>query len=383
MKKILKSVLNYFFLYPRFIIVYCLLEIISVFLRYKPKFFKFVESEIGSITWVDGYLRRKRYFKNQYNSFCLFTGPHTANIFVNQLVEKHLSNAGVKIIKNKFINNLIEPIFFFNNKFLNNEYSIPSCKEYANLPKVNWLENNEKDLKKELADFFGIDKEDWFVCFFARDSYYDKKFRPNMKNVFELRNADINTFIPAMEFIASKGGYAIRVGSYNEQNLRINGNKHIINYSTFAEKEAKIDVLLMLLCEFAIGTGSGIMDIANLNDIPHGLVNQMQYINPQGMKYGSFIPKIFRKKSGEVLKLNEYEEIYKHYPKLTIQKHVQILQDNQLTYLNNSPEDLLQMTKDFYFKYIEKKEVPCLEESKMFNIKGLNIYEPFYLKYLK
>ena len=59
----------------------------------------------------------------------------------------------------------------------------------------------------------------------------------------------------------------------------------------------------MLICKFAIGTGSGIIDIANLNDIPHGLVNQMQYINLQGIKTGTFMPKIFIKSNGEVLKL--------------------------------------------------------------------------------
>ena len=109
----------------------------------------------------------------------------------------------------------------------------------------------------------------------------------------------------------------------------------------------------------------------------------MQYINTQGIKRGTFIPKIFIKSNGEVLKLNEYEMIYKNYPKLTIQKHVQILKDNELTYIDNTSEDILQLTKDFYFKYIEKKDIPSLDKTKMFNNNRLNIYEPFYLKYLK
>ncbi len=383
MRIILRSIINYFLLYPRFIIVYFFLKLISIFLKNNLKFFKYVESEIGSLTWIDGYLRRKKNSQNKDYSFCIFSGSHTANTFVNEMVEKHLKDNDVIIFKNKLINYLIDPIFFIENKFLSESYSHPTCNEYSKLSKINWLEGDEKIFKKELANTFGIKEDDWFVCFFARDNYYDEKFRPNMKDIFEIRNADINTFLPAMKFIASKGGYAIRIGNYNNKNLKFSKNSNIIDYSTFSKKSAKIDVLLMLICKFAIGTGSGIIDIANLNDIPHGLVNQMQYINLQGIKTGTFMPKIFIKSNGEVLKLNEYEMIYKNYPKLTIQKHIQILKNNELTYIDNTPEDILQLTKDFYYKYIEKKDIPSLDKSKMFNNKGLNIYEPFYLKYLK
>ena len=79
------------------------------------------------------------------------------------MVEKHLKDVGVIIFKNKLINHLIDPIFFFENKFLSEFYSHPTCYEYSKLSKINWLDGDEKNFKKELANTLEIKEHERYI----------------------------------------------------------------------------------------------------------------------------------------------------------------------------------------------------------------------------
>ena len=58
MKKIIRFFIKNLFLLPRFITIYILLEFISFFLK-KISFFEYAHSEIGSLIYIDGFLRKK------------------------------------------------------------------------------------------------------------------------------------------------------------------------------------------------------------------------------------------------------------------------------------------------------------------------------------
>lgn len=71
-------------------------------------------------------------------------------------------------------------------------------------------------------------------------------------------NADIKTYIKSINFLIDRGFVVITIGTPNNLSQSMEG---FINWSNSEHKDGKIDVLLLALCEFMIGTSSGPLSI--------------------------------------------------------------------------------------------------------------------------
>ena len=223
-----------------------------------------------------------------------------------------------------------------------------------------------------------MNEDSWFVCFFSRDSLYDDINRPGLSNLAKIRNSDIDTFVPAMKFIAESGGYAIRIGNQQKKKLNIKHDK-IIDYSFSDNKNPKTDFLLSYYAKFIIGCGSGIVEVSSMNDVPVGLVNYPFYRLFDASKILHFIPKIILDSDNKTISIKEY---INYVGNKDDQKYIsKVFRERQWHHQDNSSDDILLMTKLFYSKFILKNKVIELPDFNEFDDNGLKILKNFVKKY--
>lgn len=377
---IIKKLIKLYLSKINFFTVYFCVSIFFILSKKNIKFLDYLQSEIGSATWVDGFLRRiQNHNDKEYKYICIVSGNYTANQFFEKLRENQFKKYRVITIKNKILTKFLGGIFLYENNFTTNEMTMLNYYEFSNLKKIDWLEDNQDLFEEEIKKKLGMKKNDWFVCFFSRDDSYDKINRPKMTTSFQIRNTDIKTFLPAMDYITSEGGYAIRIGSTASEKL-INSNKKIIDYSFSTYQNQMNDFLLLYFCNYCVGTPSGILDLATLNDKPLVLVNNYEYMYMQNFNKGLFIPKLLLKKDGEFLTLKDYmKKIGKTY---SIDKLNNLINKYNLTYIDNSSDDILQITQEMFkilkdFNFQNKNLNFAHYDSK----NGLEIFKSFSQKY--
>lgn len=173
--------------------------------------------------------------------------------------------------------------------FHNNEYKLFS-EGRASLTFTEEEEAKGREGLKEL----GIDPDNsWFVCIFARDDAYMKKCHSYMDGSYHSdRNADIDTFVRAVKYIVRKGGYVVRMGHVVEKPLSFKHEK-VIDYAVSGRSEF-MDVYLTAKCRFFLGTSSGIMNLANIFNVPCVYVNFVPMGTVPPYKNTIYIPKKVR-----------------------------------------------------------------------------------------
>ena len=81
----------------------------------------------------------------------------------------------------------------------------------------------------------GIGADDWFVCMHARDTSYLREWRPEYADAWDkvdFKNASIESYVKAAEYIAAQGGFVLRYGAVVEKPFPVTDNPRIIDYAT-------------------------------------------------------------------------------------------------------------------------------------------------------
>ncbi|MFQ5771573.1 MAG: TIGR04372 family glycosyltransferase, partial [bacterium] len=117
--------------------------------------------------------------------------------------------------------------------FWDNEYY-----EFNNTePNLSFTISEEEEGKKLLRKM-GIDDNSWFVCFHSRDSvYFSNQWNELYSSAkdwsyHDYRNADIRNYLEAAKYIASLGGFAVRIGYGVGEELPDINNPRIIDYAS-------------------------------------------------------------------------------------------------------------------------------------------------------
>jgi putative glycosyltransferase (TIGR04372 family) len=107
---------------------------------------------------------------------------------------------------------------------------------------------------------FGAPVDAWFVCLHCRqDGYVDGEFQ-------SYRNADINSFIFAIEAITQRGGWVIIMG--DNKSIKLPPMERVIDYAHGNDKSDWKDIFLCAECKFFLGTSSGLSSVANVFGVP-------------------------------------------------------------------------------------------------------------------
>jgi putative glycosyltransferase (TIGR04372 family) len=148
---------------------------------------------------------------------------------------------------------------------------------------------------------FGMPDEAWFVCVHVRESGY---MRENPGSSEATRNADIRSYFPAIEEIAKRGGWVVRLG--DPTMMPLPPMAQVIDYAHSALRSDWMDVYLSASCRFMLSTTSGMSVVASTFGVPVGAANFF----PAGERLHSerdvFIPKLHRDRdTGRLLSFEE------------------------------------------------------------------------------
>jgi len=133
----------------------------------------------------------------------------------------------------------------------------------------------------------GVPEDAWFVTLHVREGGFMREdIHPP-----QVRNADIETYMPAIESIVERGGWVIRLGDPLMKEMT--PMPGVIDYGHSVFKSEWMDVFLCAKCRFFVGTGSGPRLVAPAFGVPV-VVTNMAPIR-MVMTYSSrniFIPKL-------------------------------------------------------------------------------------------
>jgi len=147
--------------------------------------------------------------------------------------------------------------------------------------KVHTLEftADEEALGQEALHKMGISKDDWFVCFHARDGSYLRKWRPGLNEAWaknDWRNNDVSTYFDALDFITERGGYALRIGATVSDPLPATRDAKIIDYASEYRSDF-MDIYLSAKCRFFLGTASGPAWVPTVFHVPVVVIDHAPY----------------------------------------------------------------------------------------------------------
>jgi putative glycosyltransferase (TIGR04372 family) len=130
----------------------------------------------------------------------------------------------------------------------------------------------EKNRGKDELQKLGIEEFQPFICFHARDSLYLNSQLPGRDwGYHNYRDSDIKTYLPAMEEMARRGYYGLRMGALVKEPLK-STHPRIIDYASSLRNDF-LDIYLSSRCHFFLGCASGI------DEVPKAFRRPVLYVN--------------------------------------------------------------------------------------------------------
>ena len=177
-------------------------------------------------------------------------------------------------------------------------------------PSLSFTAEEEERGFAELQSW-GVGRNDWFVCFHARDPAYTGTRTGFGRNEHRSTYFDcsVENLIPAMKWVAEQGGVAIRVGHLVRNALPDLGDR-VIDYATKYRSDF-MDIFLPAHCRYFVGNTSGLFCVARIFNVPILHTNHCPY--PWAgtrIKRNLDIPKLLRRPTdGAILTLGQIDEL--------------------------------------------------------------------------
>ncbi|MGJ8692779.1 MAG: TIGR04372 family glycosyltransferase [Thalassotalea sp.] len=249
--------------------------------------------------------------KTQQENDCLYlflgNNNNPANKYLYSLIKAHAN-----VIEDTFLYNLYvsRPLLLDNYFFAEYPYDVNcsargvsateiNTKGYANLVNIyhNYppcvdIPEADKALAWQLLSIFGISPDDKIICLHVRDSHYlSEKFPNNDFSYHDYRDADIQTYASSVQYLLDSGYKVVRIGSNTDQVLSLESPKY---FDFCANRDVKhgdfLEVFLLMVSDFFIGTSSGPASIASIFDTPILSVNTAPF-HPVYSRHSRMLPK--------------------------------------------------------------------------------------------
>lgn len=201
----------------------------------------------------------------------------------------------------------------------------------------------EKRQAQDVLEKIGLAAGQPFVCVHARDSAYLKKTYPATDYTYHgYRDACIYDYEPAIEFLLERGFFVFRMGAVAEKPLRLT-HPCLLDYAFSEFQSDFLDIYLAGNCAFFLATCSGIDTIGKLFRRPIAYTNLLPVdLLPTWGDRDLFMPKkLWWRKESRFLTISEI-----------LQSEVgrfirsELYDEFGLDIVNNTPEDILQITKE-------------------------------------
>ena len=172
-------------------------------------------------------------------------------------------------------------------------------------------ESDEKECS-EILRTLGIDITKQWVCIMARDNDYLEHAFPNKNYDFNsYRNSDIETYMSAAEYLASKNIITFRMGTDTAKPFISNNSDLVIDYANSGWRTEKLDIFLAMKCLFFISSGTGLDAVPAATRSPLLFVNYALPLQLYRSKQNHIVifKKFFHQKENTFLSIRKYYEL--------------------------------------------------------------------------
>lgn len=222
------------------------------------------------------------------------------------------------------------------------------------LPPLLSLTKEQCKMGARVLKAMRIPRDAWYVCVHVREQWFHKawdKVHPST------RNANIESYMLAMEEIVKRGGFVIRMGDPSMKPLPT--MKGVVDYAHSCHKSEAMDVFLCATARFFIGTNSGLGLVPPIFGVPCALTNWIPIGLPQWYPNDLFIPKLcYSKKLDRLL---TFEEMF--HSKIGWHQFVEYFENEMIQVIDNSPEEILDLVRDMLDR--ETKRIRQTAQDKM------------------
>lgn len=227
-------------------------------------------------------------------------------------------------------------------------------------PIVFTLEEEER-ARTKLAEM-GIRPGRPYVCFLGRDSRYMNEALPGRDwSHHDCRDMDINTYLPAMHWLADRDVTCLRMGSMVQEPLAVS-RPGIVDYAVSGRDEF-MDIYLFMNCFFTVTCGTGPDILPLLLGRQTLICNYTLFYIPQPQHRMDSVRVAYKKfQSRGSGKLLSFQEILSRGLESIFCSNE--FGDQKIDLINNTPEEILECVKETYAKAAGKWTISA-EESRM------------------
>lgn len=211
---------------------------------------------------------------------------------------------------------------------------------------LRFTEAEEREGRARLAEM-GIGEKDWFICFHARDGAYLRQWRPQYNGVWagnDFKNTRIENYLKAAEYIASLGGFAVRIGAVVESPLPETGNPRIIDYASKYRSDF-MDIYLLAKCRFFLATSSGPAAVTIAFDVPCVVTSHYPYSHSSNHGYDIMLPRLVATPDGNRV-VGFYDAADKGYYADSLDTRSKTQDMSLFQWRESDPDDILDGCKD-------------------------------------
>ena len=246
---------------------------------------------IGDFQPIDLYLRRKSLNQSHKRNLSVFVGGGTSNPQLMEMVKRRM-----RVFEGRFAvrqYTLVRRCTRWSRTWVDLPCESREWDVYKDTQPQLSFSREEEDKGSQLLSNMGIPGENEFVCFHGRDQAYldtiHSREPGNWYGYNEHRNCNINNFLPAADYMASLGVYALRTGYVVEKPLNGN-NPKIIDYSSHHRTDFG-DVYLGAKAKFFLGVADGLVAIPYMFGVPVAETNSIPFVFRPLRATDLFIPK--------------------------------------------------------------------------------------------
>ena len=204
--------------------------------------------------------------------------------------------------------------------------------EEAGLPPLLNIPSKMEEMGKKKLREWGWDPNGWFVVLHVRENKFDK---PGYG-----RNANPNSYIPAIKAIVELGGTVVRIGDRGMSAL-----PEIIGFVDLTNRqhhEEWLDIFLMAKCKIFIGTTSGPLLVPSLFGKPVLATNAPDLGKFVYLPKSLVIPKRVKTAKGKLLTIKEQLSSPAGFSDAWLPSN----KIENLQWVANSPDDILNATTE-------------------------------------
>ena len=203
---------------------------------------------------------------------------------------------------------------------------------WGDRPALFTLSDEDHRFGRQVLREMGLPDDAWFVCVHCREDGYAPEALHNY------RDGDIGDYTAAIEEIASRGGWCIRVGDPTMKPLPPLEN--VVDYALSRFKSERMDVFLCARCRFFLGNSSGLFVLSSVFGVPCAVVNlaplSMMALGPRDLG----IPKLVESITDR--RLLTFAEILNS--PIGDFRYTHLFDEAGVRAVDNSPQDIYELT---------------------------------------